>query len=70
MKRIENCRGYDIFELTQYECDTSGRIYPTLCIFDDDWNTEETGERDVNVSESEFENLEEARKYCRLYARK
>ena len=61
MKKLFNLAGYDVYELSKYECNVEGREFPTLCAFYDTWERDNPGEpREVNRSESEFGEIQEA----------
>lgn len=70
MKKIASMYGYEIYELSREEARKEGRVYPCLCAFYDDWDDEEDGVRDVNYSECEFDNLDEANEWCKEYRRR
>ena len=69
MERVASVFGYDIYELSKEECRKNGRVYPTFCVFPDNWDEEEDGERQVNLSETEEVNLTEAKCWCSYYRR-
>jgi hypothetical protein len=70
MKKVFSLGGYDVFELSKHECDVEGREFPTLCAFYNSWDEDCPGEeREVNRSESEFGDVQEAIDWCVEYRR-
>ena len=69
MKQVANFYGFDIYELTEQEAKKACRVYPCLCAFPDNWDEDEDGEREVDISECEFDSLVEAETWCRRYRR-
>lgn len=69
MKKVENFYGYDIYELSKEECRENYRVFPCLCAFCDNWDEYEDGVRTPNASECDFENLQEAKQWCKEYDR-
>lgn len=64
MKKIETVNGYDIFELSQQECNEHWYESPCFAVFVEGENYDTVG-----VEETTEGSLEDARKWCKKYSR-
>ena len=64
MKKVATSFGYDIYELTQQECDKQFYEYPTFAVFVEGENYDTVG-----VDETSEASFEEALVWCEKYRR-